>query len=53
MVRRIFNLLEPEEKREGVKVVASIFISALLDFVGLASLLPVLYYLLSRRSSPS
>jgi ABC-type multidrug transport system fused ATPase/permease subunit len=46
MVRRIFNLLEPEERREGVKVVASIFISALLDFVGLASLLPVLYYLL-------
>lgn len=46
MVRRIFNLLEPEERREGIKVVASIFISALLDFVGLASLLPVLYFLL-------
>ena len=46
MIRRIFNLLEPQERREGVKVAASIFVVALLDFIGLASLLPVLYYLL-------
>ena len=46
MIRRIFDLLEPSEKRGGVKVTLSIFIVALLDFVGLASLLPVLYYLL-------
>lgn len=46
MIRRILNLLEPQERREGVKVAASIFVVALLDFIGLASLLPVLYYLL-------
>ena len=39
-------MLEPSEKRGGVKVTLSIFVVALLDFVGLASLLPVLYYLL-------
>ena len=46
MIRRILNLLEPQERSEGVKVAASIFVVALLDFIGLASLLPVLYYLL-------
>ena len=46
MIKRILSLLEPEEKRKGVKVTGSIFVIALLDFVGLASLLPVLYYLL-------
>ena len=51
MIRRILDLLEPEEKRKGVKVTGSIFIVALLDFVGLASLLPVLYYLLEGGES--
>lgn len=46
MLKRILGLLEPEEKKAGVKVTGSIFIVALLDFVGLASLMPVLYYLL-------
>ena len=46
MLKRILSLLEPVEKKEGIKVTGSIFIVSLLDFVGLASLLPVLYYLL-------
>lgn len=46
MFRRIMNLLQPQEKRQGVKVVCAVFVNSLLDFVGLASLLPVLYYLL-------
>ena len=46
MINRILNLLEPEEKKEGIKVIGTILIVSLLDFVGLASLLPVLYYLL-------
>ena len=46
MIKRILSLLEPEEKKAGLKVTCSIFIVALLDFVGLASLLPVLYYLM-------
>ncbi len=51
MTRKILNLLLPEEKSEGIKVTISIFVVALLDFVGLASLLPVLYYLLDGSSN--
>ena len=45
-LKRIYGLLIPEERKTGGKVVAAVFFTALLDFVGLASLLPVLYYLL-------
>lgn len=44
--RRIINLLLPGEKKKGWMVVCTVFINSLLDFIGLASLLPVLYYLL-------
>ena len=43
---RIYHILLPAERKRGWKVVASVFLTALLDFVGLAALLPVLYYLL-------
>ncbi|MBQ7772651.1 MAG: ABC transporter ATP-binding protein [Bacteroidales bacterium] len=46
MYRRIINLLLPGEKKKGWMVVCTVFINSLLDFIGLASLLPVLYYLL-------
>ena len=45
-LKRIYGLLDPEERKAGGKVVAAVFFTALLDFVGLAALLPVLYYLL-------
>lgn len=45
-LKRIYRLLVPEERKTGKKVVAAVFFTALLDFVGLASLLPILYYLL-------
>ena len=45
-LKRIYSLLLPKERKDGGKVVAAVFVTALLDFVGLASLLPVLYYLL-------
>lgn len=44
--RRIINLLLPGEKKKGWMVVSTVFTNSLLDFIGLASLLPVLYYLL-------
>lgn len=44
--RRIINLLLPGEKKKGLKVACTVFINSMLDFIGLASLLPVLYYLL-------
>lgn len=45
-LKRIYRLLRPEERKTGGKVAAAVFLTALLDFVGLAALLPVLYYLL-------
>ena len=50
-LKRIYRLLIPEERRAGGKVVAAVFVTALLDFVGLAALLPVLYYLLEGGES--
>ena len=44
--RRIYRLLLPEERKTGVRVVLTVLCSAVLDFMGLAALLPVLYYLL-------
>lgn len=46
ILKRIYRLLLPEERKKGMKVVGAVFLTALLDFVGLAALLPVLYYLL-------
>ena len=45
-LKRIYRLLLPEERKTGGKVASAIFLTALLDFVGLAALLPILYYLL-------
>ncbi|MBQ1218907.1 MAG: ABC transporter ATP-binding protein [Bacteroidales bacterium] len=53
MVKKILSLLTPAERKRGIKVTGSIFIVALLDFVGLASLLPVLYYLLEGGQNKS
>ena len=46
ILKRIYRLLLPEERKKGMKVAGAVFLTALLDFVGLAALLPVLYYLL-------
>lgn len=45
-LKRIYRLLLPEERKTGGKVASAIFLTALLDFVGLTALLPILYYLL-------
>lgn len=41
-----YKLLTVKERREGAKVAASVLAGALLDFLSLATLLPILYYLL-------
>lgn len=46
ILRRIYSFLLPEERKTSHKVVLSIVLNALLDFMSLAALLPVLYYLL-------
>lgn len=42
MIRRILSLLSPEEKKRSCRVVASVFLRALLDFAGVAALIPIL-----------
>ncbi len=51
LFRRILNLLLPAERREAVRVSVTVFFNALLDFISLASLLPILYYLLEDSSN--
>lgn len=46
LLARIYAILLPDERKKGCRMVLSAFLSALLDFMGLAALLPVLYYLL-------
>ena len=46
MLNRIYRLLLPDERRKVLVMAVSVFMSALLDFAGLAALLPALYYLL-------
>lgn len=46
ILKRIWRLLQPEERGKVWKLAGTVFCSALLDFVSLAALLPVLYLLL-------
>ena len=46
LFKRIYVLLNLKERKQGVKVAVALFFTTLLDFVSLASLLPVLYWLL-------
>ena len=46
MLKRICRLLLPGERIMGIRVVGAVFLCALLDFAGLAALLPVLFFLL-------
>lgn len=42
MIKRIFSLLSPREKCLSIKVIATVFLRALLDFAGVAALIPIL-----------
>ena len=46
LLKRIYRLLQPDERTKVLKMAVTVFFSALLDFAGLAVLLPVLYFLL-------
>lgn len=46
MIARIYRMLQPEERRRGLRMTVSAFLSAALDLIGLAALMPVLYFLL-------
>ena len=49
---RIYKILQPSERRKGGRVIATVLFSAVLDFIGLAALLPILYYLLDSGNNP-
>lgn len=51
MIKRILTLLLPQERKRAMKVALAVLFSALLDFISLATLLPVLYYLLDGGSA--
>lgn len=53
MLKRIRQLLSPDERKQGIRVVGAVFLSALLDFAGLAALLPVLFFLLEDNKDKS
>ncbi len=50
---RSLHLLRPDERQKGMKVVAAVFLRALMDFAGLAALLPVLFFLLEEGGDRS
>ncbi len=49
LLKRTYRLLLPEERKGVMQVAGAVFSTALLNFVGIASLLPVLYLLLERH----
>lgn len=46
ILKRIYRLLQSDERKKAWRVAVTVFFSALLDFVSLAALLPILYFLL-------
>lgn len=49
LLKRTYQLLQPGERKESVRVVMAVFLMALLNFVGIATLLPILYLLLEKE----
>ena len=46
ILKRIYLLLQADERKKAGRIVASVFATALLDLIGLAALLPMLYFLM-------
>lgn len=46
VLKRIYRLLQPEERKKSWLVAATVFFSALLNFISLAALLPILHFLM-------
>lgn len=49
MLKEIYHLLLPSERRMGMRVIMAVFFSALLNFAGLAVLIPVLLFLIEEK----
>lgn len=53
ILQRTIRLMLPDERRQAIRVAGAVWLTALLNFAGIASLLPVLYLLLERHSNHS
>lgn len=49
MLKEIYHLLLPSERRMGMRVIMAVSFSALLNFAGLAALIPVLLFLIEEK----
>lgn len=49
MLKEIYHLLLPSERRMGMRVIMAVFFSALLNLAGLAALIPVLLFLIEEK----
>lgn len=49
MLKEIYHLLLPSGRRMGMRVIMAVFFSALLNFAGLAALIPVLLFLIEEK----
>ena len=49
MLKEIYHLLLPSERRMVMRVIMAVFFSALLNFAGLAALIPVLLFLIEEK----
>ena len=49
MLKEIYHLLLPSERRMGMRVIMAVFFSALLNFAGVAALIPVLLFLIEEK----
>ncbi len=50
MLKRVYKILLPDERKRGWGVAFSVFLTSLLDFAGLAALLPLLFKILNGDS---
>lgn len=50
-IKRIYSLLNPEERKRGVWVALSVLLRSLLDFAGVAALIPILLSVFGKNSS--
>ena len=48
MVKRILNLLSDKQRKKGIWIVASMLLRSILDFAGIAALVPIIFVIADR-----
>ena len=52
MIKQIYGLLTQRERKRGMWVALSVFIRAILDFAGVAALIPILLTVFGDKTDP-